>query len=164
MAPSLPLATRDRYLGDLFAWVATRCRDAILRGVFARPARVLLDDALAGAGPGQGLTRWEALGPHAVLRRELGLTLAATTLLVVAVAPRLWSTIGIVYRMCGAKGPVLDRRLAVALLGGDRAAEAAVAREMSADAPLVQLGAIVVRGDSIRAADTVVRRFAGMAA
>src|SRR5579863_265753 len=164
MAPTLPLATRDRYLGDLLAWVSTRCRDGILRGVFAKPARVLLDDTLAETDRGGGLARWEAVGTHATLRRELGLSLAATTLLVVAVAPQLWSNIGIVYRMCGARGRLLERKLAVALLGGDRTAAAAVANEMAADAPLVQLGAVVVRGDTIRASDAVVRRFAGLAA
>ncbi|HTR51792.1 MAG TPA: hypothetical protein VMJ10_13845 [Kofleriaceae bacterium] len=162
--PSLPLALRDSYLVDLLAWVAARCRDAIVRGMFAKPARALLDDAVAGLGPSCGLARWETLGPHAALRRELGLTLAATALLVVAAAPRLWSTIAIVYRMAGARGPALDRKLAVALLGGDREAEAAVALELASDAPLVRSGALVVRGESIAASDAIVRRLAGMPA
>ena len=162
--PALPLGLRDSYLVDLLAWVAARCRDGIVRGLFAKPAGALLDDAIRGVGPSYGLARWEVDGPHAALRRELGLTLAATALLVVAAAPRLWSTIAIVYRMAGARGPALDRKLAVALLGGDRAAEAAVAHELAADAPLVRSGALVVRGESISASEAVVRRLAGMAA
>ena len=80
----LPRAMLDTYLDDLRSWVSELCRAA------GNGPALSLVDALHGpcSAPG-AFSRWEAIGPHAALRRENALSRDPNAVLLIAAAPRL---------------------------------------------------------------------------
>ena len=99
----LPRAMLDAYLDDLRSWISDLCRAA------GNGPALSLVDALHGpcSAPG-AFSRWDAIGPHAALRREYGLSRDALAILLVAAAPRLWGSLAHVY--AAVTGRVVRRR------------------------------------------------------
>jgi hypothetical protein len=145
----LPHAMLDRYLADLRAWVAERCRAAGGRAPLA-----LIDALYADGGSPAGFARWESIGPHAGLRREYGLSPDAVAILLVAAAPRMWGMFAHVYAAVAGRVEVDANVLGVLL--GDRAA---AVRELDRSAPLVAFGLVSVRasGAVVPSAEVVCR-------
>ena len=148
----LPRAMLDTYLDDLRSWVSDLCRAA-----GSGPALSLVD-ALHGpcSEPG-AFSRWDAIGPHATLRREYGLSRDALAILLVAAAPRLWGSLAHVYASVTGR-VVIDQHVLATLLG-DRSA---VIRELAPTAPLRAFGLITIRPTgALVASSEAVGRLAG---
>ena len=149
----LPRAMLDAYHADLRGWVAELCRAA------GRGPALGLIDALYGERttlPG-AFARWDAIGPHAELRRQYGLSRDALAILLVAAAPRLWGPLAHVY--AAVTGRVHTDEHALAMLLGDRSA---ILRELAPGAPLLafELLARTPTGNLVASAE-VVSRLAG---
>ncbi|HSN25438.1 MAG TPA: hypothetical protein VLT45_04110 [Kofleriaceae bacterium] len=149
----LPRAMLDVYHADLRGWIAELCRTA-----GDGPALGLID-ALYGERtmlPG-AFARWDAIGPHAELRRQFNLSRDALAILLVAAAPRLWGPLAHVY--AAVTGRVHTDEHMLAQLLGDRAA---IVRELAAGSPLLafKLLARTPTGNLVASAE-VVSRLAG---
>ncbi len=147
----LPPAMLDAYHADLRGWIRDLCRAA-----GASPSMDLIEALYPTTTTPGAFARWHAIGPHAALRREYGLSNDAVAILLVAAAPRLWGPIAHVY--AAATGRVgIDEHVLAALL--DRGA---VLRELAPGAPLLAYRLISRRPTgAIVASAEVVCRLAG---
>lgn len=149
----LPRAMLDVYHADLRGWIAELCRAA------GHGPAVGLIDALYGerTSPSGAFARWDAIGPHAELRRQFNLSRDALAILLVAAAPRLWGPLAHVY--AAVTGRVHTDEHMLAQLLGDRAA---ILRELAPGAPLLafELVTRTPTGNLVASAE-VVRRLAG---
>jgi hypothetical protein len=139
LAP-LPAEMQDVYLSDFRAWVVAACRREAARN--AR-ALAILDALCVGSGSASRFRNWSAIGPHAALRREYGLSEDAVAILLLCAAPQLWHALGHVYVSIATQRRGVDARLLGDLLG-DRCA---VQRELSPDSPLLTCGVISQRSN-----------------
>jgi hypothetical protein len=123
----LPRAMLDAYHDALRTWIRDLCATA-----GGRRATELIDALYpTQAAPG-ALGRWDAIGPHACLRRHYNLSPDAVAILLVAAAPRMWAPFAHVYAsITGRVG--LDERVLATLLGDRRA----VLRELASTGPLL---------------------------
>lgn len=152
----LPLAMHEAYLLDLQAWVVDACRKATR----ADRAATSLLDALFAHRSAASFARWASIGPHARLRRELGLSDDAIDILLLAAAPRMWGALTHVYAAIPPRvGVTIVNQHVLAALVGNRPG---VLGELRRDAPLVARGLVSVRPTgSVVVSDHVIRRIAG---
>ncbi len=186
------------YLDATHRWITSLCRTALelARGAAARdlgaehaPAPGLTLDAAIrlslarNAAAARALAHaraeereaaevfsmWGRRGaPHVELALELGLSPMATTVLLLAAAPRIWGGIARAYALCTADParPLVDELLLAHLLEADACTRAAIGRELDDDAPLVRTGAVAIgRGlrpyASVTVHPAIVRRLVG---
>lgn len=138
----LPHAMQQQYLVDLQAWVSDTCRAAIRCGGAAdrETAEALLDGLFPPAGAGASFARWDAIGPHAAIAREYGLSPDAVAILLLAAAPRMWGGLLHVYAAIAGRTQIDEHALATLM----RSRMAAV-RELSREAPLLAFGVLARR-------------------
>jgi hypothetical protein len=145
----LPRAMLDAYHADLRAWIRDLCR-AVGRG----PGLGLIDALYPATSEPGAFIRWDAIGPHAMLRRQYQLSHDAIAILLVCAAPRMWGPFAHVY--AAATGRVtLDEHVLARLLG-DRSA---VLRELSSTAPLLTYRLVSRRptGEIVASAEVLCR-------
>jgi hypothetical protein len=155
----LPHAMQQQYLLDLQAWVADTCRAAIRCGGAADrdTAEALLDGLFPSPGAGASFARWDAIGPHAAIARENGLSPDAVAILLLTAAPRMWGGLLHVYAAITGRTAIDDHALAVLLRS-----QMTVVRELSREAPLVAFGVVSRRPTgSLTVNRDVVCRLAG---
>jgi hypothetical protein len=195
LGPTPRTATLSRralaaYLDDYRTWVGSLCRTAhaialdggqVARGDGAQELEAIVapssgraSDILARARAAEceateRFERWNQRGaPHIELAAELGLSSAATTILILAAAPQIWGELARAFGIV-ARDParaLVDELLLAHLLEADIPGRAALARELDSDAALVRTGAIELgRGArpymSISVHPTIARRLAG---
>lgn len=138
----LPQTMQQQYLADLLAWVCDTCRAAIRCGEVAdrEAAEALLDGLYTPPGAGAGFSRWDAIGPHAAVRREYGLSPDAVAILLLAAAPRMWGGLLHVYAAITGRATVDEHALATLMRS-----QVSVVRELSREAPLLAFGVMTRR-------------------
>ena len=139
LAP-LPAEMQDVYLSDYRAWVVEACRREAARN--AR-ALAILDALCVGTGSAARFRNWSAIGPHAALRREYGLSEDALAILLLCAAPQLWHALGHVYVTIATQRRGVDARL----IGDLLANRCTVQRELAPDAPLLACGLVSQRSN-----------------
>lgn len=138
----LPQAMQQQYLVDLQGWISDTCRAAIRYGgaTDQETAEALLDALFPPAGAGAAFARWDAIGPHAGIARDNGLSPDAVAILLLAAAPRMWGGLLHVYAAITGRTQVDEHAMATLM----RSRMAAL-RELSREAPLLAFGGVARR-------------------
>lgn len=143
----LTLGALDRYLADMRAWVLAHCRAALAAGTasgrIGKIPGALMDALIAAGGGATGdaarFLCYDADAPHVALARQLGLSGAATAILVLSAAPQLWGDLAQLYSKIGVTSrPIAEARLLAALLNVDLAT---IMRELGHGSLLALTGA-----------------------
>ncbi|HEY4176046.1 MAG TPA: ATP-binding protein [Kofleriaceae bacterium] len=127
------------YLATVHAWVEGTCAVAI-----TKRRGEANDSYRAGV---EKFSAWQRRGaPHVELAHELGLSPMAATVLLLIAAPQIWCDLARTYALVAADGsrPLVDELLIATLLEAGIDEQAALARELDADAPLVRTGAVMM--------------------